>query len=185
MDVSHIKKNVKIEIDGQPWVVVDFQFVKPGKGQGMYKCKIKNMLTGAVLDRTWRSGEKFTEADVESRKMQFLFENSGTYTFMDNETYEQVELAEAVVGDDRFYLSDQLNVDMLVYNERAVGITLPSHIIMSIAECEPGVKGDTATNVTKGAVTNTGLQVQVPLFIKIDEKIKIDTRTGSYVERVN
>ncbi len=185
VDVTHLKKNVKIEIGGQPWVVVEFQFVKPGKGQGLYKCKLKNMLTGAVVDRTWRSGEKLVEANVESRKMQFLYESGDAYTFMDNETYDQVELAAQILGDDKYYLLDQLHVDMLFYNERAVGLTLPSHIVMTIAECEPGVKGDTATNVTKGATLETGKTVQVPLFIKAGEKIKVDTRTGEYVERVN
>ncbi len=185
MDVSQLKKNAKVELDGQPYVVVQFQFVKPGKGQGLYKCKLKNMLTGAVIDRTWRSGEKLDEANVESRKMQFLFESGGRYTFMDVQTYDQVELPEEVVGDDKYYLLDQLDVDVLFYNERPVGLTLPSHVVMEVAECEPGVKGDTATNVTKAATTHTGLSVQVPLFIKQGEKIKVDTRDGSYVERVN
>ncbi len=185
MDVSQLKKNAKVEMDGQPYVVVAFQFVKPGKGQGLYKCKLKNMLTGAVVDRTWRSGEKLEEANVESRKMQFLFESGNAYTFMDNQTYEQIELAADVVGDDKYYLLDQIEVDMLFYNERPVGITLPSHVVMEVVECEPGVKGDTATNVTKAATVQTGLSVQVPLFIKQGEKVKIDTRDGSYVERVN
>lgn len=184
MDVNALKKNVKLDIDGHPYVVVDFQFVKPGKGQGLYKCKIKHMITGSVIDRTWRSGEKLTAANVESKKMQFLFENAGSYTFMDTDNYEQVELTADLVGDDKFYLLDQLDVDVLFYNDRPVGISLPSHIIMDVAECEPGVKGDTATNVTKGATTQTGLEVQVPLFIKQGEKIKVDTRTGAYVERV-
>lgn len=185
MDVSQLKKNAKVEMDGQPFVVVAFQFVKPGKGQGLYKCKLKNMLTGAVVDRTWRSGEKLDEANVESRKMQFLYESGDAYTFMDNQTYEQIELSADVIGDDKYYLLDQIEVDMLFYNDRPVGITLPSHVVMEIVECEPGVKGDTATNVTKAATVQTGLNVQVPLFIKQGEKVKIDTRDGSYVERVN
>ena len=185
MDVSELKKNAKLELDGAPYVVVDFQFVKPGKGQGLYKCKLKNMLTGSILDRTWRSGEKLEAANVESRKMQFLFEGGGAYTFMDLQSYEQIELPADTVGDDRYYLLDQQEVEMLFYNDRPVGVTLPSHIVMQITETEPGVKGDTATNVTKAAIVQTGLTVQVPLFIKEGEKVKIDTRTGAYVERVN
>ncbi|MEM6294786.1 MAG: elongation factor P [Myxococcota bacterium] len=185
MDVSDLKKNAKLEIDGAPWVVTDFQFVKPGKGQGLYKCKIKNMLTGSVVDRTWRSGEKLVAANVESKKMQYLFSSPDAFTFMDNDTYEQIELPVDVVGHDKYFLLDNIECDVLIYNERPVGVSLPSHIIMEVTECEPGVKGDTATNVTKAATVQTGKQVQVPLFIKQGERIKIDTRTGEYVERVN
>jgi len=185
MDVSDLKKNAKLEIDGAPWVVTDFQFVKPGKGQGLYKCKIKNMLTGSVVDRTWRSGERLKAANVESKKMQYLFSSPEAFTFMDNETYEQVELPTEVVGDDKYFLLDNIQCDVLIYNDRPVGVSLPSHIVMEVTECEPGVKGDTATNVTKAATVETGKQIQVPLFIKQGERIKIDTRTGEYVERVN
>ena len=185
MDVSELRKNAKVEMDGQPYVVTDFQFVKPGKGQGLYKCKLKNMITGSVLDRTWRSGERLEAANVESKKMQFLYATDDAYTFMDNATYEQIELNADVVGDDKFFLLDNLECDVLLYNERPVGVSLPSHVVMEITECEPGVKGDTATNVTKGAKVQTGYEVAVPLFIKQGEKVKIDTRTGAYVERVN
>lgn len=185
MDVNELKKNVKIEMDGHPFVVTDFQFVKPGKGQGLYKCKLKNMITGAVIDRTWRSGERLTAANVESKKMQYLFEAAGAYTFMDNDTYEQIEIPGELVGDDKYFLLDQLDVEVLFYNDRAVGLGLPSHVVLEIVECEPGVKGDTATNVTKGAKAQTGLEIQVPLFIKIGERVKVDTRNKAYVERVN
>ncbi len=185
MDVSDLRKNAKLEIDGQPYVVVDFQFVKPGKGQGLYKCKIKNMITGAVLDRTWRSGERLEAANVESRKMQYLFSTGETYTFMDSETFEQVELSQGIIGNDANYLLDNLDCDILFYNERPVGLSLSSHIVMEIVEAEPGVKGDTATGVTKTAKVSTGYAIQVPLFIKVGERVKIDTRTGAYIERVN
>ena len=185
MDVSELKKNAKLEIDGQPWVVTEFQFVKPGKGQGLYKCKIKNMITGSVIERTWRSGERLEAANVESKELQFLYATGETYTFMDNATYEQVEMPADVIGDDTAYLLDNLDCDVLLYNERPVGVSLPSHVVMEVVECEPGVKGDTATNVTKGATVQTGATIQVPLFIKQGEKIKVDTRTGAYVERVN
>ena len=185
MDVSELKKNAKIEMDGHPYVVVDFQFVKPGKGQGLYKCKLKNMITGSVIDRTWRSGERLVAANVESKKMQFLYASGEAYTFMDSATYEQVELQAGVLGDDKNWLLDNLECDVLFYNERPVGVSLPSHVVMEITETEPGVKGDTATNVTKSATVTTGATIQVPLFIKQGEKVKVDTRTGAYVERVN
>ena len=185
MDVSELKKNAKLEIDGQPWVVTDFQFVKPGKGQGLYKCKIRNMITGAVIDRTWRSGERLEAADVESRQYQYLFKTDDGFTFMDNESYDQIELRPELVGDDASFLMDNLPVDILFYNGRAVGLTLPSHVTMEVIDAEPGVKGDTATNVTKAATLQTGYQVQVPIFIRVGDRLKIDTRDGRYIERVN
>ncbi len=185
MDVSELKKNVKLDIDGHPWVVTEFQFVKPGKGQGLYKCKIKNMITGAVVDRTWRSGERLEAADVESRKYEYLFNDGESFTFMDSSNYEQVALQAELVGDDSQFLMDNLGVDILFYKGRPVGLTLPSHVVMEVTECEPGVKGDTATGATKGATMQTGYQVQVPLFIKVGDKLKIDTRNGAYIERVN
>lgn len=185
MDVSDLRKNAKLQIDGQPYVVTDFQFVKPGKGQGLYKCKIKNMITGATLDRTWRSGEKLEAANVESRKMQYLFSDGESYTFMDNQSYEQIALQADLVGDDHRFLLDNLECDVLFYNDRPVGVSLPSHVVFEVIECEPGVKGDTATGATKQATISTGYTLQVPLFIKTGERIKVDTRSGDYIERVN
>jgi elongation factor P len=185
MDVSELRKNAKLQMDGHPYVVTDFQFVKPGKGQGLYKCRLKNMITGATIDRTWRSGERLEAANVESRRMQYLFAGGDTFTFMDSENYEQVELSADLVGDDKNFLYEQLEVEVLFYNNRPVGVTLPSHIIMKIVESEPGVKGDSANNPTKLATLETGYKLQVPLFVKEGERVKIDTRTGDYIERVN
>ncbi|MEZ4453409.1 MAG: elongation factor P [Nannocystaceae bacterium] len=185
MDVSELRKNAKLQIDGQPYVVTDFQFVKPGKGQGLYKCRIKNMITGATLDRTWRSGERLEAANVESRKMQYLFADGESYTFMDNQSYEQIALSSDLVGDDHRFLLDNLECDVLFYNDRPVGVSLPSHVVFEVIECEPGVKGDTATGATKQATISTGYTLQVPLFIKTGERIKVDTRSGDYIERVN
>jgi len=184
MDVSELKKNAKVLLDGHPFVVTEFLFVKPGKGQGLYKCKLKNMITGAVIDRTWRSGERFEPANVESRKMQYIFNDANGYTFMDNENYEQVAVAPEIIGDDRNFLLEQTTVDVLFHNNRPVGVTLPSHVIMQIVECQPGAKGDTATNATKDAKLATGHVVQVPLFIKEGEYIKVSTDSGLYIERV-
>jgi elongation factor P len=185
MDVSELRKNAKLQMDGHPYVVTDFQFVKPGKGQGLYKCRLKNMITGATIDRTWRSGEKLEAANVESKRMQYLFADGNGFTFMDNESYEQVAISSDLIGDDSNFLLDQLEVDVLFYNNRPVGVTLPSHIVLTIVEAEPGVKGDSANNPTKMATLQTGYKLQVPLFVKEGEKVKVDTRTGEYVERVN
>ena len=185
MDVSELRKNAKLQMDGHPYVVTEFQFVKPGKGQGLYKCRLRNMITGATIDRTWRSGERLEAANVESKRMQYLFEDGNGFTFMDNESYEQVAISADLIGDDRNFLLDQLEVDVLFYNNRPVGVTLPSHIVLTIVEAEPGVKGDSANNPTKMATLQTGYKLQVPLFVKEGEKVKVDTRTGEYVERVN
>ena len=185
METADIKKGLKLVLNDQPWIIVEAQFVKPGKGQGLYKCRIKNMITGAVIDRTWRSGERFEPANVESKKMQYLFSSGESFTFMDNATYEQVEMAADLIGDDKWFLLDNIEVEVLFYNERPVGVSLPSHVVMEIVDSEPGVKGDTATNVTKQATVSTGYAVAVPIFIKVGERIKIDTRTGAYIERVN
>lgn len=185
MDVSDLKKNAKLQINGHPYSVVEFMFVKPGKGQGLYKCKLKNLMTGAVIERTYRSGEKLESADVETRGFQFLFAGSDGYTFMDNQSYEQLEIANDIVGDSKNFLMDQLEVELLFFNGKVIDCSLPSHVVMEITECEPGIKGDTATGATKLATIQTGYTLQVPLFIKAGERIKIDTRTGDYVERVN
>lgn len=185
MDVSELRKNAKLQMDGHPYVVTEFQFVKPGKGQGLYKCRLKNMITGATIDRTWRSGEKLEAANVESKRMQYLFADGNGFTFMDNESYEQVAISADLIGDDRNFLLDQLEVDVLFYNNRPVGVTLPSHIVLEVTESEPGVKGDSANNPMKQATVQTGYRLQVPLFVKVGERVKVDTRTGEYVERVN
>ncbi len=185
MDVSELRKNAKLQMDGHPYVVTEFQFVKPGKGQGLYKCRLRNMITGATIDRTWRSGERLEAANVESKRMQYLFADGNGFTFMDTESYEQVAIPAELIGDDRNFLLDQLDVDVLFYNNRPVGVTLPSHIVLKVIEAEPGVKGDSANNPTKMATVETGYQIQVPLFVKEGERVKVDTRTGEYVERVN
>lgn len=180
---SDIRKNLKIEIDGAPYVVVDFQFVKPGKGNAFTRCRLKNMITGTVLDRTWKTGEKLQPAQLEELNMQFLYTDGGTYHFMDTGNYEQVEIDTDHVGEAVNYLTENLNVSILYFKGKPIGINLPITVELEIVETEPGVKGDTATGATKAAKLSTGYSVQVPLFIKEGEKIVIDTRTGEYLER--
>ena len=182
--VSDLKKGLKFIKDNEPHTVVEFQFVKPGKGQGLYKCKIRNMITGSQFEITYRSGESFPEADVTERKMQFLYPEDDRFCFMDTETYEQIYIDAESLGDDRQFLSDNLDVDVMMWGDRPIGLTLPNFVELQIVECEPGVKGDTATGATKSAKLSTGALVNVPLFVEGEEWIKIDTRTGSYVERV-
>jgi elongation factor P len=183
VDTSDIKKGVKFMQDGQPYVVVDFQFVKPGKGQAFTRTRMKNMLTGGVIERNIRSGEKLEPADVEEREFSYIYPEAGDFVFMSSLTGEQVTVPGEAVGDDAGFLQDGAVVSVVIYKGNPVSLTLPSHIIVQISECEPGVKGDTATNVTKAATISTGAQIQVPLFIDTGDWVKVDTRSRSYVER--
>lgn len=181
---ADLRKGLKIELDGVPYEVTEFQFVKPGKGQAMYKCRLKNMLAGNTMDKTFRSVDKIDRPNIESKSLHFSYQESDKYIFMDNKTYEQVELLEDVIGDKRYFLLEDLECEVLFYNNRPVSIDLPAFVIKEIKSAEPGARGDTATNVLKPAKIDTGLEVGVPLFINAGDFIRIDTRTGKYVERV-
>jgi elongation factor P len=182
-ETSDIRKGLKVLIDGHPYVVVEFQFVKPGKGSAFTRTKFKNLLTGGVVERNIRSGEKLEPANVEEREMQYLYAEGEDFVFMDKNTYEQVTVAGETVGDDADLLLDNADCVVLFFNERAVGVTLPTFIVVRVTQSDPGVKGDTASNVTKPATIETGATVQVPLFINEGDRIKVDTRTRAYVER--
>jgi len=183
-DTSDIRKNLKIVIDGAPFAVVDYQFVKPGKGQAFTRTKLKNMITGAVLDRTFKSGEKLEKASMEERQMQYLYPDGDMWVFMDTQTYDQINLSEDVLADTPSFLVDGMMVDVLFWGERPIGVTPPTFVELAVTETDPGFKGDTTSNVQKPAILSTGKQVQVPLFVNTGDLLKIDTRTGSYVERV-
>jgi elongation factor P len=183
-DTSDLKKGLKVTIDGNPYSVVDFQFVKPGKGQAFTRTKLKNLLTGAMLERTFRSGDRLEPADVEDRQMQFLYKEADMFVFMDTVNYEQIQLTPELVGDSRHYMIDGLMVDVLFISGRPVGATAPNFVELKVAQTEPGFKGDTSSNTTKSATLETGLEVQVPLFIGEGDTLRIDTRTGNYCERV-
>ena len=171
-------------VDGQPYTVVEFQFVKPGKGAAFTRTKIKNLLTGAVLERNFRSGEKFEPANVEIKSMQYLYREAESFVFMDTSTYDQVAIPDGTIGDSSDFMPENIVVEVLFYEGRAVGVTLPNFIEQAIVETEPGFKGDTSTNTTKPAKISTGATVNVPLFIMVGDTVKIDTRTGEYLERV-
>ncbi|NPA93843.1 MAG: elongation factor P [Thermodesulfobacteria bacterium] len=181
---SDLRKGLKIIIDGQPYIITDFQFSKPGKGQALYRCKLKNMITGYTMDRTYRSGDKFEPANLEERKMQYLYNDGEGYHFMDTKTYDQITLTEENVGEAKNFLQDNMEVDVLFFNETPISINLPNFVQLKVVKADPGVKGDTATGATKPATLETGYTIQVPLFVEEGDVLKIDTRTGQYVERV-
>jgi elongation factor P len=181
---SDIKKGLKIEIDGAPWTVTEFLFVKPGKGVAFTRTKLKNLITGATLDRTFRTGDKMTPADVEEHEMQYLYNDGAAYHFMNTETFDQIGIPAEPLGDATKFLLEEMVTKVLFFNGRPVGIELPNFVELEITYCEPGVRGNTAQGATKVATLSTGAEVQVPLFVENGEWIKVDTRDGSYVERV-
>lgn len=179
-----LKKGLKVMIDGEPHVIAQFDFTKPGKGQALYKCKLRNMITGSLFDRTYRSGETFEPASLEDRDMQFLYRDESGYVFMDQKTYDQVQLDEETLGDDRYFLKDNMEVDILMFNGRGIGITLPNFVNLKVTQSDPWVKGDTAAGNNKPAVLETGYTLQVPSFVEEGDLIQVDTRNGQYVTRV-
>jgi elongation factor P len=184
-DTSDIRKGLKVLMDGNPFTVIEFQFIKPGKGAAFTRTKFKNLLTGAVVERNIRSGEKLEPANVEEKDMQFLYKEGDELVFMDQSSFEQVSVQKDMVGDNWDLLKDSLPCTVLFFNERPVDISLPTFVQLEVTASEPGVRGDTSGNVTKPATVETGAEIQVPLFIRVGDMIKIDTRTHEYVERVN
>jgi elongation factor P len=185
MQTTDIRKGLKIQIDGVPYAVVDHQFVKPGKGQSFTRCRIKNLQTGAVIERTWKSGESVEVADVETHKLSYSWDEGDSLVFMDTSTGDQVHVMKESVGDEVRFLSEGLDCEVTIYNGNPIGIELPPSVVLQVSESEPGIKGDTASGATKPAKVSTGTVINVPLFIKEGEWVKIDTRTGDYLERVN
>ena len=181
---SDLRKGLKIEINGDPHVVVQFEFVKPGKGQSLYKCRLKNMISGAQFDKTYRSGEKFNKADLEEVKMEYLYFDGDAYCFMNSSNYEQEFMTEDQLGDAKNLLKENTECDVLLFDGRPIGITLPIFIELKVTKSDPWVKGDTASGDSKPATLETGYQLQVPPFVEEGEILRIDTRTGEYVERV-
>ena len=179
-----LRKGLKIEINGEPYIIVQFNFVKPGKGQALYKCKLKNMLSGVIVDQTFRSGEKFKEANLEEQEMEYLYSDGNNYCFMNTSTYEQEFLSEDQVGEFLKFLKENTVCNVLFFDGKAIGISLPNFVNLKIVKTDPWVKGDTAAGSTKPAMLETNYVIQVPPFVEKGEIVKIDTRTGEYVERV-
>lgn len=181
---SDLRKGLKVQIDGEPYIITDFQFSKPGKGQSLYRCRLRNMITGNAFEKTYRSNDKLKKASLEERTMQYLYSQGDEYVFMDNTSYEQVEISKDQLGDDVSFLMDNMDVDVLLFNERPIGVTLPIFVNLVVTKADPWVKGDTSGSDTKPVTVETGLVLQVPPFVEEGDKIQIDTRTSQYVTRV-
>ena len=183
ISTNEFKTNVTVTIDGDPWQVVEFQHVKPGKGAAFVRAKMRNMSTGAVVERTFNAGERMPKARIERRGMQYLYESDGMYVFMDNETYDQMDLSKETLGTALNFLQENMDVKIMTYENRVLGVDLPNTVELTVVETEPGIKGDTATGGSKNATMNTGYVVKVPLFINEGDVLAIDTRTGDYISR--
>lgn len=185
VQTNDFRKGLKVLIDNQPYVIVDFQHVKPGKGNQFTRTKLRNMISGSNLERTFKSGEKFDEPDVTSKTMNFLYKDDAGYHFMEQTSFEQMDLNEEEVGEARFYLTENLQTGILLFNGKPIGVDVPITVVLKVAHTEPGVKGNTVSGASKPATMETGLVVQVPLHINEGDKLKVDSRTGEYLERAN
>lgn len=180
---NDFRPGVSIELDGSVWRVVEFLHVKPGKGSAFVRTKLKNVQNGNVVERTFRAGETVPQANLEKSTMQHTYKDGDSFVFMDMETYEEANLSASEIGDRVKYLKEGMEVNVVRWGEQVMEVELPNSVVLEITETDPGVKGDTATGGTKPAIVETGAQVMVPLFISVGEKIKIDTRTDTYLGR--
>ncbi|MCX5813065.1 MAG: elongation factor P [Proteobacteria bacterium] len=181
---AEFRKGLRILMDNEPFVIVEFQHVKPGKGGAFVRTRIKSLISGNVLDRTFRSGDKVELPELEEKDMQFLYKESDKYYFMDTNTYDQLFIDEEQLGDAKNYLKEGLVIEVLIYQGRTIGVEIQNFVSLLITSTEPGAKGDTAQNATKPALLETGYTIQVPLFVDEGDVVKIDTRNGQYIERV-
>ncbi|GAB4345281.1 MAG: elongation factor P [Desulfobulbaceae bacterium] len=181
---SDLRKGLKIQIDGEPYIVTEFEFSKPGKGQALYRTKMRNMITGNQFTQTYRSNDKFEKPDLEERTMQFLYSQDNEYHFMDTSTYEQIFLTADQLGDNLNYLVENMEVQVLFFGERPIDISLPTFVVLEVTKADPWVKGDTSGSDTKPVTVSTGYVLQVPPFVEAGDRIQIDTRTGEYITRV-
>lgn len=183
ISVNDFKTGLSIEVDGDIFSVTDFQHVKPGKGAAFVRSKLKNLRNGNVVEKTFRAGETVARAIIENRQVQYLYNSGNEYTFMDNETYDQFELNKKQLEWEINFLKENMNVNILSYQGEIIGINLPNSVDLAVTETEPGIKGNTATGATKNAKLETGLNVQVPLFINEGDVLLVDTREGKYISR--
>ncbi len=183
ISVTDARKGINVEMDGVLYQVLDYEHIKMGRGSAQVRLKLRDVRGGHTVDKSFQATAKLARARVERSKVQFLYEDGGLYYFMNSETYDQIPLNANQVGDAINYLSENADCDLLVYGDEPIGVELPAAVILTIAETEPGIRGDTAQGGTKAAKMETGLIVQVPLFINQGDKLKIDTRTGAYLER--
>lgn len=184
-ETGDFRKGLKLMVEGQPYSIIDFQHVKPGKGNQFSRTKLRNLLTGQLLERTFKSGERFEVPDVANKEMSFLYKDDSGYAFMDKESFEQITITENEIGEAKNYLTENLEVVVLFYNERPVSVDVPKAVNLRVAVTDPGFKGNTVTGASKPATLETGLVVTVPLHINEGDLLRVDTTTGEYVERVS
>ncbi|MCI0492972.1 MAG: elongation factor P [Planctomycetes bacterium] len=182
-NTSDFRKGLKVQIDGVPYLMVEMNFRKPGKGNALYECKMKNLIRGTLLDRTYRAGQTLEAADVTEFTSQFLYRQMDTFVFMNITTYEQYELSKEQVGDAWMFLKDGMECSLMVYNNNPLAVTPPNHVILKVEYAEPTARGNTATNVQKPVKLETGAEIGVPPFVNTGDWIRVDTRTGEYIER--
>ncbi len=185
LSINEIKSGLTLLVDNQVWVVLDCQHIKPGKGAAFARAKLRNLKNSSVQEKTFRGDEKIEEAYVEERKLQYQYNSSGMYHFMDQDTYEEIAVSEDDIGDKKDFLKDNIEVNAYYFKDEVLNVALPNFIEIKIINTEPGIKGDTAKSGTKSAVIETGATIQVPLFINEGDIIKVDTRTGDYIERIS
>jgi elongation factor P len=183
VSTNEFKTGLTVTIDNDPWQVVEFQHVKPGKGAAFVRAKMRNLATGAVVERTFNAGERMPKANIERRVMQYLYEGDGNFVFMDNDTYEQTELTKEQIGNGINFLKENMDVKVISYENRILGVELPNTVELVVVKTEPGIRGDTATGGSKPATMDTGYIVKVPLFINEGDHLLIDTRSGDYIQR--
>jgi len=181
---SEFRNGLTIRMDNELWSIVEFQHVKPGKGGAFVRTRIKNVKTGRVIDRTFRSGEKVDDVRLDKKVFQYLYQEEGGFVFMDTKTYEQISVSEKCVGDVSKYMNEGMNVEILFNGTEPMGVEPPMFVKLKITKSDPGVKGDTASGGSKPATLETGAVIHVPLFVQEGETVKVDTRSGEYVERV-
>lgn len=184
ISTADFRNGLVVEMDGDLLEIVEFQHVKPGKGGAFVRTKFKNFLTGRVLDKTFRSGEKFEEARIEEQRWQFLYADGAQFHFMDHDTYEQLAVNADVVGEQAIWMKENEDVSLMFYNGSVISVKVPPHVVLTIAKSDPGVQGDRSSGAKKPATLETGATIQVPLFLNEGDKVKVDTRTGEYVERM-
>ena len=177
-------KRVRVVIEGKPWIFTEVNFVKPGKGQAFLRCRLKNLMDGSTLERTYKSGESLEEANMEEAEVQYLYTDGETWHFVNTETFEELDLGKVQMDEVKNWLLPEMKCTVLFFDNKAIAITPPTFVDLVITYCEPGLKGDTTNTPFKPATVETGATVQVPLFVENGEKIRIDTRTGEYSERV-
>ena len=180
---SDLRKGLKVQIDGVPFAIVEMNFRKPGKGNALYECKLKNLLRGTVTDRTYRAGQTLEAADVSEFNAQYLYRQLDNFVFMNSTNYEQYELTAEQVGDFWRFLKDGLPCTLMVFNNNPIAVTPPNHVVLKVEYTEPSVKGNTATNVQKPVKLETGAEINAPAFVNSGDYLRVDTRTGEYIER--